>query len=156
MKKIKNNGGFTFTKLVIAIVLLCLLIAIGIPVIIGIINNSKNKEYENIKKYIESVATKYADDNNLFNDTVTVKRLVEKGYLLADSYITQSNNQIPFIKNPKDSKDNLACYSINIVYKEDSFGNINTGAELNDKIKCETSDQDSIIKDMNSILCLIF
>ncbi len=109
----KNNKGFTLTELLAVILILGLLVAIAIPVYINISRRVNENEYLSKKKYIESVAVKYAEETGTIG-TITAGRLVSTGYLEADKYVIDetTNIKIPWIINPKNKNDNLACRSI--------------------------------------------
>ena len=110
-----KSKGFTLTEVLAVIVILAILIGIGTPVYYTISNNTRNNEYNTKIEYLKTQAIKYAEETNVESSkTITVSTLVQNGYVVADNYIDDEGGEIPFIQNPVDSEDNLACRIINI------------------------------------------
>ena len=110
-----KSKGFTLTEILAVIVILAILVGIGTPVYYTISNNTRNNEYNTKKDYFKAQAIKYAEENNIdYNKTITVSTLVQSGFVVADNYIEEEGEEIPFIANPIDSEENMACRIINI------------------------------------------
>ena len=104
-----NKNGFTLTELLAVIVIMSLIVSIGVPTYINVNKSVKENEYQSKKQYIESLAMEYAADNNV-DTTFTVSRLITSGYMSVDEY----KDNIPYIANPKNEEDNLACHVISL------------------------------------------
>jgi prepilin-type N-terminal cleavage/methylation domain-containing protein len=110
-----KSKGFTLTEILAVIVILAILVGIGTPVYYTITNNTRKNEYNTKIDYLKTQAIKYAEETNIESSkTITVSTLVQNGYVVADNYIDDDGGEIPFIQNPQDSEDNLACRIINI------------------------------------------
>jgi prepilin-type N-terminal cleavage/methylation domain-containing protein len=110
-----KSKGFTLTEILAVIVILAILVGIGTPVYYTITNNTRKNEYNTKIDYLKTQAIKYAEETNIESSkTITVSTLVQNGYVVADNYIDEDGGEIPFIQNPQDSEDNLACRIINI------------------------------------------
>ncbi|MGI6324539.1 MAG: type II secretion system protein [Bacilli bacterium] len=77
MKRCKK--GFTLVELLAVIVILGIILAIAIPNILNLINNSKEQAYESQKRFIIDAAKKYvmANQNLVFENnvaTITLNR----------------------------------------------------------------------------------
>ncbi|MBO4245186.1 MAG: InlB B-repeat-containing protein [Bacilli bacterium] len=88
MMKIKNKG-FTLVELLATIVILGIVVLIAIPAYSAISNTLKKRQNKNIFSYIETQASKYASENNLYSDidqtSITVQTLLQNGYIEADN-----------------------------------------------------------------------
>ena len=110
-----KSKGFTLTEILAVIVILAILVGIGTPVYYNITNNTRKNEYNAKINYLKTQAIKFAEETNIESaKTITVSTLVQNGYVVADNYIDNDGGEIPFIQNPQDSEDNLACRIINI------------------------------------------
>ena len=110
-----KSKGFTLTEILAVIVILAILVGIGTPVYYNITNNTRKNEYNTKINYLKTQAIKFAEETNIESaKTITVSTLVQNGYVVADNYIDDEGGEIPFIQNPQDSEDNLACRIINI------------------------------------------
>lgn len=108
-----DEKGFTLVELLAVFVLLAIIMGLGSYSIIGIINNSKQKDYDllinNIKSAVEEhyIECKY-DKPNIdgfdCSNEIYLSRLVEYGYLKANS--ADNSNKLV---NPKDDKDISDC-----------------------------------------------
>ena len=128
-----KSKGFTLTEILAVIVILAILVGIGTPVYYTISNNTRNNEYKTKKDYLKAQAIKYAEENNVdSNRTITVSTLVQNGYVVADDYVEEEGEEIPFITNPVDSGENLACRIINI-----TIDGYDRNAEVTDDSNCD-------------------
>ncbi len=110
-----KSKGFTLTEILAVIVILAILVGIGTPVYYNITNNTRKNEYNTKINYLKAQAIKFAEETNVESSkTITVSTLVQNGYVVADNYIDDDGGEIPFIQNPQDSEDNLACRIINL------------------------------------------
>ena len=106
-----NKKGFTLVEVLAVIVVLGLIVSISLPIYIGLSNNLKKNTYENKKRAIESAATKYAAENNINTTTkFTATKLIIDNYYQAEKYVGDT----PWIDNPLDVNDNLACHIVEI------------------------------------------
>jgi type IV pilus assembly protein PilA len=95
MKRFKK--GFTLVELLAVIVILGIILAIAIPNILNLINNSKEQAYESQKKFIIDAAKKYvmANQNLVFENNVATITLID----LKNEGLLPST-----IKNPRDGE----------------------------------------------------
>ena len=139
----KKKSGFTLTELIAVIVILGLLVAIAVPVYFNVTKKAKENEYEAKKAYIATVATRYAEENNVnITNAFSVARLIASGYMSAEDYIDSDSSQIPFIANPTNANDNLACHTISI-----TVDNYEYSATVNDDSDCSLISGDEDAKD---------
>lgn len=82
-----KNKGFTLTELLAVIVVLGIIVAIAVPSYFVITNNTKRQLYQNKIDLIKTQAIKYAEDNDTENETISVARLIDDGYIGNDSNI---------------------------------------------------------------------
>ncbi len=98
----KNRQGFTLIELLAVIVLLAILITVAVPGVTGISNKIKTNMYCKKIDFIEQAAKDYGEDiiSSLTSSgtNVTVKQLVDKGYLKKDQ------DTSPIIVDPRDTK----------------------------------------------------
>ncbi len=128
-----KSRGFTLTEILAVIVILAILVGIGTPVYYTISNNTRNNEYKTKKDYLKAQAIKYAEENNIeVNKTITASTLVQAGFVVADDYVEEDGEEIPFITNPVDSEENLACRIINI-----TIDGYDRNAEVTDDSNCD-------------------
>ena len=128
-----KSRGFTLTEILAVIVILAILIGIGTPVYNRITSSTRKNEYETKIKYLTTQAIKYAEETNVESSkTITVSTLVQNGYVVADNYIDEDGGEIPFIQNPQDNEDNLACRIINLGM--DGFDRV---AEVTEESNCD-------------------
>ncbi|MBO4246162.1 MAG: type II secretion system protein [Bacilli bacterium] len=87
--KRKNRKGFTLVELLATVVIMGIVVLIAIPAYSAISNSLKKRQNKNIFSYIETQASKYASENNLYSDidqtTITVQTLLQSGYVEADN-----------------------------------------------------------------------
>ena len=95
MKRFKK--GFTLVELLAVIVILGIILAIAIPNILNVINNSKEQAYESQKRFIIDAAKKYvmANQNLVFENNVATITLID----LKNEGLLPST-----IKNPRDGE----------------------------------------------------
>ncbi len=87
-----KNKGFSLVELLAVIVMIAILAGICTPIIISVINDSRQRAYDRQVTMIESAAERYVNENALeFNgNKLSVATLKSKGYLKDE-----------VIKNPK-------------------------------------------------------
>ena len=135
-----KRNGFTLTELLAVIVILAILAGIAIPLFIRNSSTVKENEYQAKKEYLASKAIEYASDNRIENAiTTTVSTLIRSGYVTADKYVKENSEEIPYIVNPVDEEDNLACHIINITLEDYDYK-----AEVLDEANCELTTQEII------------
>ena len=135
-----KKNGFTLTELLTAVVILVILIGIAIPVYFNISKSAKENEYNSKKSYYTSLAISYAEDNNISSLTkISVSRLVASGYTNVEEYREYNGYEIPFISNPLDSEDNLACHIIEI-----NVDNYEYSADMGDESNCSFAVDESV------------
>lgn len=109
-----KNKGFTLVELLAVIVILGVLATIGTMSVTSIMNTSKKNMYCEKINELEYAAKEYAidheEDLNFVNDkaTVTVKTLLEKGYVREDS------EGLNDVKDPRDDSVSLLNDTITI------------------------------------------
>lgn len=105
----KTKNGFTLVELLAVIVLLSIVITIAVPGVMGISNKIKINMYCEKIEFIEQAAKTYGDDilDSLTATglNVTVKQLVDKGYLKKDQ------DDAPIIIDPRDTSS-TALYNM--------------------------------------------
>ena len=135
-----KKNGFTLTELLAVIVILAILAGIAIPLFIRNSSTVKENEYQAKKEYLASKAIEYASDNRIENAiTTTVSTLIRSGYVTADKYVKENSEEIPYIVNPVDEEDNLACHIINITLEDYDYK-----AEVLDEANCELTTQEIV------------
>lgn len=109
--KMLDVKGFTLIELLAVLILLSIIMGIGSYSIVGILNNSRDKDYklliENINDAVEEyyIECKYSKFDGMdCSNEITLSRLVEYGYLKSNS--TDETNDL---LNPKDSKKISNC-----------------------------------------------
>lgn len=140
-----KSDGFTLTELIAVIILVSILSLIAVPSFFAISKSVNNNEYESKKSYIESIAVRYAEEHNATtSQTITATRLIASGYLTADKYVEVSGEDIPFIINPKDKNDNMACHPISLSFEEYDYK-----AKMSDDTNCNIAVEDTIADKLN-------
>ena len=110
-----KKNGFTLTEIMAVLIIISFLLLIAIPAYINISKGTRDNEYSARKKYLEAAAVEYASENNITGVvTITPARLIANGYVSADNYEINSDEELPFIKNPANENDNLTCHVITI------------------------------------------
>ena len=112
----KDKNGFTLIELLGVIVILAIIMTIAIPSATGISNKIKENMYCEKIDFIEEAAKTYGSDiiDSLTSTgiDITVKQLVEKGYLKKDQ------DSDPLIVDPRDQTSNeLYNMSLKIILK---------------------------------------
>ena len=139
-----NNKGFTLTEIIAVIVILGLLIAIGTPIYLSVSNNTKQRELTSKIEYLKAQTIKYAEENSIdTSKTITAGSLVYDGYIVADKYVTEEGEEIPFIINPADGNDNLACRVINIGVNDYDYS-----VTVTDESNCNMINEDTFANEM--------
>ena len=119
MKKI-NNKGFTLMELLIVIAVLALIVTFTIPIVMNVLDKTKNESITTYKNNLLSSTMLYIKefDNEIYYQLVegqkiacvSAKILKEKGYIKND-YIKYNDDDIDYnnslIKIVKDSNDNV-------------------------------------------------
>lgn len=82
-----NKRGFTLTELITVIAIIGLILLITIPVYTGVMNNNKEEKYKLYVETVEKAVLTYADieENDGDNKSVTIKYLIDNGYLKESS-----------------------------------------------------------------------
>ena len=141
-----KKNGFTLTELLATITIVGLLIIFATQGYLAITNDIKDKEYQSKKQYLENKAVEYATENNIQDlSNFTATRLIANGYISADSYNEDGDTSIPFITNPKDENDNLACHIITI--KQENYEYIATLNET--RSDCSLVKQELSLAELN-------
>lgn len=85
--EIMNKRGFTLTELITVIAIIGLILLITIPVYTGVMNNNKEEKYKLYVETVEKAVLTYADieENDGDNKSVTIKYLIDNGYLKESS-----------------------------------------------------------------------
>lgn len=90
-----NKKGFTLIELLVVIVILACLIILVAPEFSDILNISRNKGYKEIEKRIEEAGLKYATDNYLEGDKITIKKdLLVTASLIGEVYDLENKSSI--------------------------------------------------------------
>lgn len=106
-----KNHGFTLVELIAIIVIISLLITISSTIFINVRFSVLEKNYENLKTYLETKAIEYANATGITK--VNVETLIKEGYVTPDD-----NSDI--ILNPKD-KTSLNCNTITLEFKDGEY-----------------------------------
>ena len=109
----KNKKGFTLIELIGVIAILSLIISIGTVSFINIKNNALEKDYENLKVYLEAKAAEYASKTGI--TTVSVEDLIKAGLLIPDN----GND----IYNPINN-ESINCYIITSKYDGNGYTSV--------------------------------
>ena len=132
MKKL-NRNGFTLVELIATIVVLAVVMGIGSYAITGLIQRSKEKDYELLIKEVNNAVESYYIEckyvNNNCSYEIKLGDLVKYGFLKGNS----TDNDMGLV-NPKDNVDISSC---NIRYTY-SNGKISVQA-VNPSGSCPTS-----------------
>ena len=101
----KNKKGFTLIELLSVIVLIGIVLSLAVLGVSSIRKTVLEKQYINVKTEIEIAAEKYYNDTESMQ--MYVQTLLDEGYLKAD-------NESKEIVDPRDNKNILNCYIVNI------------------------------------------
>ncbi len=105
-----RKRGFTLVELILGIVVLSLIITISSVTFLAVKENVLEKDYNNLKTYLETKAAEYASQTNI--TTITVADLIKEGKVTADS----SGN----VNNPK-TNESMNCYTIKSSFENGSY-----------------------------------
>lgn len=113
-----NRKGFTLIELIVTIALLAVVSIISFVSITGIINDSKEKNCNNLVKSIKSATKDYISDNR-YND-VFVSNVTDDTYYMSAKILTDENYLSSPITNPFDNKTDISNYiKIKVEYNSD-------------------------------------
>ena len=129
-----NKKGYTLVELLATLIVLSIVIGITIPIALNVINNSKEKDLELIKKNISDAAVNLVNECN-FDDSfedglskkicdklskdelllVQVQDLIVRGFLTYEEKNGEYDSNHPddtgyIIKNPVSNKNLAYCY----------------------------------------------
>lgn len=113
-----NRKGFTLIELIVTIALLAVVSIISFVSITGIINDSKEKDCNNLVKSIKSATKDYISDNrynNVFISNVFISNVTGYNtYDMSANILTDENYLSSPITNPFDTKSEIEPSSITI------------------------------------------
>ena len=113
-----KSKGFTLAEVLAVVVILGVLVTIGTPIYFRISNNSKKNLLDSKLSYIQAQTIKFAEENHIESSTtINALTLVASGYIVVDEYRNINGVDMPFIKNPLNDSDNLACRKVNIIFE---------------------------------------
>lgn len=93
MKKL-NKKGFTMIELLAVLVILVVIMAIAIPSVTSSIERSKQKEYDQKVKLIESAAELYVDRYGCPSSSkVSIIAIIDKNFLKASEIVDPDNSK---------------------------------------------------------------
>ena len=107
-----NRKGFTLIELIVTIALLAVVSIISFVSITGIINDSKEKNCNNLVKSIKNATKDYISDNRYNN--VFVSNVTDYTYDMSAKILTDENYLSSPITNPFDTKSEIEPSSIAI------------------------------------------
>ena len=81
---IMQKNGFTLTEILAVVVILGMLMLIVAPNLLNSIQDKKGKVTEAQKQMIEDAANMYIENNNVTNECISFKTLIDAGYLNDD------------------------------------------------------------------------
>ena len=117
-----NKNGFTLIELLTVIVLLAIIAAITTPVIINVINDSRDNAYKEQVRLITSAAERWGTENITYLNGIEEKCQISAEILSEEGYLSSDK-----IKNPKNPRNNMGVVEIIVnngkyeyVYKETS------------------------------------
>ena len=110
-----NRKGFTLIELIVTIALLAVVSIISFVSITGIINDSKEKDCNNLVKSIKSATKDYISDNRYNDDFLSLfNRITDDTYYMSANILTDENYLSSPITNPFDTKSEIEPSSIAI------------------------------------------
>ena len=134
----KNKKGFTLTELIGVLVILSIIILAATLTYIGIRDSILEKQYQNLVRYIEVQAAKYAEETGI--TSINVEDLIKEGYIDPDDETD--------IYDPRD-KSSMNCYVITMRYEQGGY-TAKLGEEKRKGNSCgyyeQTSDYKIVIK----------
>lgn len=139
-KLVKNEKGLTLVELLAVIVILAIIAAIAVPAIGNIIENSRYNAVKSDALNVITAGTLYYTDNPNgeadTKDQVTVKQLIETGYLENPGSIESS----AAVKNanPKTLKGNALFSDKTITFEDNTMEDINKNTQKGSQIKDKT------------------
>lgn len=135
-----NNKGFTLIELIATIAILALIVLISVPAVTSVINGSKNKSYNILVSNIIVAAKDYYEECKYNNEaissicsqnSVTLKQLVDYGFLNGTNKEGCAGANCKTVINPKNDNDIGAC-KIKVTATEDAKGKITYTINKND------------------------
>jgi len=131
-----NKKGFTLIELIAVLVILSILITASVSVFINIRKNVLEKDFNNVKLYLETKAAEYANATSI--TTINVADLINEGYVKPDD---ESD-----IYDPRNNKS-LNCYIIKSVFENGEYvSTLTEDLGKDDKGKCKLYEKTSDYK----------
>lgn len=91
----KKKNGFTLIELLVVIGILAGLMMIIIPKFSSILNTNRDKGYKEIEKRLEEAALKYATDNYIEGNKITIeKSLLVSSSLIGEVYDLENKSAV--------------------------------------------------------------
>ncbi len=107
-----KKNGYTLVELLAIVTVLSIIIGLSASAFSQVQNSVLNKDYDNIKTYIETSAEQFASETGIYG-TVSVLDLIEAGFVTPDD----NNDKI---YNPVNNED-ITCHKVLIEYVDDEF-----------------------------------
>ena len=107
----KNNKGYTLIELLAIVTVLSIIVGLSSVAFSQVQSNVLEKDYDNLKSYIETSALQYANDTGI-SGTLTVQDLIEAGYVTPDDKSDK-------VFSPVDNED-ITCYKVEIEYDSEN------------------------------------
>ena len=133
-----KSKGFTLAEILVVIVILGILITIATPVYFRISQTTKNNALKTKIDYLKSRAVTYAEENEIDSaTTINVLALIYSGYVVPDEYLQEDGYEMPYINNPVDEEDNLACRTVYLTFEDNEIS-----ANVSDESNCDLENVD--------------
>ena len=107
-----KKNGYTLVELLAIVTVLSIIIGLSASAFSQVQNSVLNKDYDNIKTYIETSAEQFASETGIYG-TVSVLDLIEAGFVTPDD----NNDKI---YNPVNNED-ITCHKVLIEYEDDEY-----------------------------------
>ena len=108
----KDKNGYTLIEILAIVAVLSIVVGLSITAFGNVQKNVLNKDYDNIKTYLETSAEQFASETGIYG-IVTVQDLIEAGYVTPDD----KNDEM---YNPVDNKP-ITCNKIEIQRNNDNY-----------------------------------